>query len=422
MVRAADDSSLVAVIGAGLAGLVAGATAARAGARVVIFDSRSPGGRARTDLRDGFRLNQGPHALFNGGPGRAVLSRLSIRPKGHAPPLKGSRALIEGQPHGVFSRRILRPRSKAQVGRAMTRLMFTDPSKWIDKSAREWIDALELRSDAAMFMGAALRVNTYVADLDRLSADLAIIQLRDSFKGMGVKYLDGGWEQLTSALVSRASAAGAEIRPQTRITEVGGEPGAWQVHTSSGEVVSAAAVVVAAGGPEAGRRLLPVDPLWGELGPEVTAACLDLGVQGRRVHFHLGIDEPLYLSRHSPPGDLAPPGSALVHVMRYGARGSEEDREQLWGVAAAAGIHKADVVTERFLHRMIVASCLPPPGGGLVGRTPVEIPELPGIFLAGDWVGPVGWLAGGSLASGEQAGLRSARAAFEQRATVPLRH
>ena len=193
MVRAADDGSLVAVIGAGLAGLVAGATAAMAGARVVIFDSRSPGGRARTDLRDGFRLNQGPHALFNGGPGRAVLSRLSIRPKGHAPPLKGSRALIEGQPHGIFSRRTLGPRSKAQVGRAMTRLMFTDPSKWIDKSAREWIDAMELRTDAAMFMGAALRVNTYVADLDRLSADLAIIQLRDSLKGMGVKYLDGGW-------------------------------------------------------------------------------------------------------------------------------------------------------------------------------------------------------------------------------------
>ena len=88
----------------------------------------------------------------------------------------------------------------------MTRLTFTDPSKWIDKSARESIDALELRTDAAMFMGAALRVNTYVADLDRLSADLAIIQLRDSLKGMGVKF-SRGWERLTSALLSRASAA-----------------------------------------------------------------------------------------------------------------------------------------------------------------------------------------------------------------------
>ena len=249
----------------------------------------------------------------------------------------------------------------------MTRLMFTDPSKWIDKSAREWIDALELRPDAALFMGAAVHVNTYVADLDRLSADLAIIQLRDSFKGMGVKYLDGGWEQLTSALLSRASAAGAEIRLQTRITEVGGEPGGWQVHTSSGEVVLATAVVVAAGGPEAARRLLPVDPSGASLA-EVTArawtwesrAAVSISTSGStnrstcRATVHLATSHRL--AAHSCT-------SCATELAR-----SEEDREQLWGVAAAAGIRKADVVTERFLHRMVVASCLPPPGRGLVGR------------------------------------------------------
>ena len=98
MVRGADDSSLVAVIGAGLAGLVAGATAARAGAGVVIFDGRSPGGRARTDLRDGFRLNQGPHAFFNGGPGGAVLSRLSIRPEDICHPSKAAARSSKASP------------------------------------------------------------------------------------------------------------------------------------------------------------------------------------------------------------------------------------------------------------------------------------------------------------------------------------
>jgi hypothetical protein len=38
----------------------------------------------------------------------------------------------------------------------------------------------------------------------------------------------------------------------------------------------------------------------------------------------------------------------------------------------------------------------------------VEASGQPGVFLAGDWVGPVGFLADGSLASGEAAGRAAA--------------
>ena len=51
------------VIGAGLAGLTAAATAARAGRPVVVVEAHAAGGRARTDERSGYRFNQGPHAL-----------------------------------------------------------------------------------------------------------------------------------------------------------------------------------------------------------------------------------------------------------------------------------------------------------------------------------------------------------------------
>ena len=61
------------------------------------------------------------------------------------------------------------------------------------------------------------------------------------------------------------------------------------------------------------------------------------------------------------------------------------------------------MVTDRFLHRMIVAHALPRPGAGLAGRPPVEVPGLRGVFVAGDWVGPVGMLADASLASAEAA-------------------
>ena len=145
---------------------------------------------------------------------------------------------------------------------------------------------------------------------------------------------------------------------------------------------------------------------------------LDLGVQGRRVHFHLGIDEPVYLSRHSPPGHLAPSGGALVHVMRYEARGSEEDRKQLWRVAAAAGIHKADVVTERFLHRMIApAACRHLEGAWSGGRrsrsqnSPGSSSLVTGsALLAGSQAGP--WPVESRPASGAHESLSSSERRF----------
>jgi NADPH-dependent 2,4-dienoyl-CoA reductase/sulfur reductase-like enzyme len=54
----------VAVIGGGLAGLAAAATAARAGRSVVLFEQASgPGGRGRTRSDHGLALNIRPHPL-----------------------------------------------------------------------------------------------------------------------------------------------------------------------------------------------------------------------------------------------------------------------------------------------------------------------------------------------------------------------
>ena len=93
MEKAATVSDVV-IVGAGLAGLAAAATAARSDADVVILDVGSPGGRARTNAQDEFRFDRGPHALFRGGAGRRVLARLGVRPATHIPPLRGSRVQV----------------------------------------------------------------------------------------------------------------------------------------------------------------------------------------------------------------------------------------------------------------------------------------------------------------------------------------
>jgi hypothetical protein len=98
-----------------------------------------------------------------------------------------------------------------------------------------------------------------------------------------------------------------------------------------------------------------------------------------------------------------------VHLLRYGATTPAADRAELWTFATATGIRPDEVIIDRYLPRMTVAHHLPSPRHGLTSRPPVAVPGRPGLFIAGDWVGPEGWLADCSLISGERAGLLAAR-------------
>jgi phytoene dehydrogenase-like protein len=242
-----------------------------------------------------------------------------------------------------------------------------------------------------------------------MPADLAIAQMKMGLFG-GVSYLDGGWATLVQGLWSAASSAGAVVRAHHAAAALSAVPGGgWEVELAGGEVLRAAAVVVAAGSPAAARNLLPVDPGWPDLGPPVTAACLDLGLRDHRPALLFGLDQPLYLSRHCPPGDLAPPGGSVVHVMRYGARHAGLDRAELRRFAGLAEITDDQIVEERFLAGMVVTHVLPSPKHGLEGRPEATVPGAAGVYLAGDWVGSSGWLADAAIASGQRAGLLAAQ-------------
>ena len=41
--------------------------------------------------------------------------------------------------------------------------------------------------------------------------------------------------------------------------------------------------------------------------------------------------------------------------------------------------------------------------GGLAGRPEPEVPGIPNLYVAGDWVGPEGWLSDAALASAKRA-------------------
>jgi phytoene dehydrogenase-like protein len=398
------DKDAVVVIGAGLAGLTAAATAARAGKPVVVLEAATAGGRARTDELSGYRLNQGPHALGKGGEAWRILRDLGVPHRGHRPPLRGARVVRDGRLAGV---------PVGQLGSLVARLVTASAAKWAGRSAEEWVESLGGSRDLPDLARMLVRVTTYVTDLRDMPADFAISRLKGARRG--VSYLDEGFGSLAAGLSAAASAAGAAIRDHQAAAGISAVPDGWEVALAGGEVLPAAAVIIAAGGPAAARQLLPVDPGWPELGPPVTAACLDLGLRGRHPSVVISVDEPLYLACHCPPGNLAPAGGSVVHVMRYGARDAGLDRAELRRFAALAGITGDQIVAERFLAVHVVTHVLPGPEDGLAGRPGVAVPGSPGVYLAGDWVGPSGWLSDAAMASGQRAGLLAAGAPAKER-------
>lgn len=387
------------VIGAGLAGLTAAATAARAGGLVVVVEAGALGGRARTDKRSGYRFNQGPHALVRGGEAGRILRDLGVPHRGHGPPVRGTRVVRDGK--------LVRVPVGPMAG-LVARVLTASAARWAGRSAEEWVASLGGSRDLSNLARMLIRVTTYVTDLRGMPAGFAISRLKGS---RGVTYLDGGFGSLVEGLSAVASAAGASIREHQPAAGITAVPGGWEVALAGGDVRRAAAVIIAAGGPGVARQLLPVDPGWPELGGPVTAACLDLGLRGPAPSVAFGLDEPLYLARHSPPGDLAPRGGSVVHVMRYGARDATLDHAELRAHARLAGIADDQIVEERFLATHVVTHLLPSPERGLAGRPEVEVAGAPGVYLAGDWVGPSGWLSDAAMASGRRAGILAARAA-----------
>jgi phytoene dehydrogenase-like protein len=409
----------IAVVGGGLAGLAAAALAARAGKEVVVLEkARAIGGRAATQTKSGFSVNQGPHALYRGRAAMRVLRGLGIEVTGGVPNVAGSFAFDGGRlqtlPGGFVSlltTSLLSLGGKLELGRFFTRLPRVDAAPFDRTSVETWLAETFRDGDVRSFVRAFVRLTTYTADSRRMSAGAAIRQMQCAL-GKGVLYLDGGWQTMVDALAEKVRTAGGIVSSGARVVAIEAEAGGQRVRLADGGEFRAAAVIVAAaprtaaeivaGGRHDGlrRRAESTRP--------VRAACLDLALAWTprpSAKFALGIDRPLYFSLHSASARLAPPNGALIHAARYLGGDDADDASD-----AAAELEalvdrlqpgwRAHVVERRFLPNMIVANDLPAAEhGGLVGRASVAIPDLPGVFLAGDWVGPDALLADASFAS-----------------------
>jgi phytoene dehydrogenase-like protein len=418
-----NESFDVVVVGAGLAGLAAGATAAP-GASTLILDGHQPGGRASTDERGDYRFNRGPHALYRGGEASAVLARLGVSTPGAVPPAEargrlGDRVdVLPATATTLLRSRLLSVRGKIALIRFLSGVKKWRPADVAGLTVGQWLDTFKLPEDARKVALFLVRTTTYANDERTLSADVAASQIQMALAN-NVLYLDNGWGSMVESLANAARRHGAEIRTGTAVTSItrAFPDGDLTVSLSGGQQIQAGAVVLAAGTPAAAAALLGERPAaWAGLGPEVEASVLDCGLRRRLEHPILfGIDPPYYLVDHARSAKhLAPEGGSLVHVLHYLPLGDETPAGQLKAGleehARLAGIEPTNVEEQRFLRRMTVVGAIPTPAsGGLAGRPSIDSTGLAGVLVAGDWVGPRGWLADASLSSGEAAGQAAAR-------------
>jgi phytoene dehydrogenase-like protein len=147
------------VVGAGPAGLTAANLLLDAGVEVTVLEAKSrPGGRAASEVVDGFVLNQGPHALYAGA-ARRVLKGLGIDPPGAVPKPLDPVLVRDGRP----------ARPVREFARFTARVARTRPADVAHLTALEWLGDDPVGK-------ALLHVATYTGPLDRLSADAADLE------------------------------------------------------------------------------------------------------------------------------------------------------------------------------------------------------------------------------------------------------
>jgi len=415
----------VIIIGGGLAGLAAAVMLARQGRSVRLFEqSHAAGGRARTKEQDGFHLNLGPHALYRSGQANKILSELGVEPSGRVPSVSGAYAVRRGAKHtfpaglvSMLTTSLFGLSAKLEAARLLASLSKIETSKLTGVSVSEWLDAHIADQVVKEFLMAVFRVSTYTNAPDLMSAGAALEQLQMAFD-KSVLYLDGGWQTLVDQLSRLATDAGVIIETGTKVDiverdaagAVRGVRLADDRSFFSRTVVIASSPRVAVSLVEGGRETSLAR--WADEMVAVKAACLDVSLKDLplpKVTFALGIDRPLYLSVHSATARLAPEGGALIHVAKYlppeHRESPDEDRRELENLLDLVQPGwRERVVNSRFLPDMIVMNAIATVGlEGTKQRPSPEIRDVPGLFVAGDWVGSEGLLADASMASAKQA-------------------
>ncbi|MEV2254799.1 NAD(P)-binding protein [Streptomyces sp. NPDC050147] len=196
------------VIGGGFAGLTAAITAAEAGAQVTVHEAHHTlGGRART--ADGtYRTNEGPHALYNGGPHWTWLKQRDlIGPLAAIPPIEGTRLRFHHQGG-------LRRTPPLAMLKLLRRKAEQAP---VDTDFMTWATG-EVGAEGARAAAHYIAVATFHHDPGSLSARFVHERLRRSTKlPPEAHYPCGGWGSVIDRMATFAWNLGVRVETLSRV-------------------------------------------------------------------------------------------------------------------------------------------------------------------------------------------------------------
>jgi len=412
----------VVVVGGGMAGLTTACYLARAGVDVSVIEKASYlGGRAATQDFDGFRFNRGGHALYTGGAASRVLEELGVSydygiPKRTFVMQGGKLSPFPADPLGFLRADLLNAGDKVALVRLLVELGAAKPQAAANTSVQGWLDLNVRRPQLRLLMTALARTFVYSTAFDIVSADLFVEKLQRALRHP-VHYVHGGWGTLVDGLRAVAERAGARMVSDAQVEGMEiGDGHARSVRLRDGSVVRASAVVVATsprdaaklvdGGEHPAMRQI-VDGLI-----PARIACLDVALSRLPVPDRpivQDLDGPRFMSVQSVYSRVAPEGAALIISFKQldprhpgDPREGERDLEDL--LDAVQPGWRAALVKRQYLPRIEAVGTLPTAReGGFSGRPGPRVTGLDNLYLAGDWVGPEGFLIDANMASARRA-------------------
>ncbi|OIJ63526.1 NAD(P)-binding protein [Streptomyces mangrovisoli] len=276
----------ITVVGGGLAGLTAAITAAEAGVKVTVHEAHHTlGGRART-TEGPYQADEGPHALYTGGPHWTWLTQRDlVGPVTPVPAREAARLRLRH--HGQLRRTPPFALLKLLRRGARDAPADTDFLSWATEQA-----GAEGARAAAHYSAVAL----FHHDPGILSAAFVQERLRRAARlPLEAHHPRGGWATLVDRMAARAWNLGVRMETLSRV-----------------DTLPTDTPVVVATSLPAARRLLRDDSLTWTGG---RTALLDLALRGRRGDpFVLSdLDAPGWIQRTTAQDrTLAPAGEQLV--------------------------------------------------------------------------------------------------------------
>jgi phytoene dehydrogenase-like protein len=392
----------VAIVGGGLAGLVAARHLADAGLDVTLFERREElGGRVRSRVVDGYTLDRGFQVMFTAYPAvrreldldaldlRAFSPGATIARPDHrstlADPFRDPGALVESALNTDVSigDKIRTLRLRRALADEDPETLFDGPDETIREYLERWgFSERYLENFVAPFYGGIT--------LDRsLSTDAGVFRYTFAMLSRGKTAVPAdGMGAVSEQLAARAREAGATLETDAAVDAVEGDGGEVTV-AAGGETVTADAAVIAAD-PETARELTGVAAI-----PTGSRSCvtqyfalneraLDTGM---RIVLNAGGDRPntvAPLSTVAP--EYAPDGRMLLGATTLGTPdASDADLATRTRDALATWYpeHRFDdlelVATDR-----IEFAQFDQPRGFRDDLPAVDAPEGP-VFLAGDY-------------------------------------